>query len=731
MNNINTKNNYNFNEIIQKFSICDSLEQINNLNKEIFSSFFNFSSYELFLLSNSNNILHYSTDSFSKFDNLFLKKSVFDLIIHEFSDKDYFYLSKKALNSDLSNISNENGYLLDLLECDNSIFFRLKNKNKDFGFIAFIIDNEIKEENIDIILCIINLFSIFIHNFINELIVNDKSNKYEHNNEEFKLLFYLTSKLNAITDYKEATELIVEQISTFLYSKKTLFMEISISKNKYIGKIISSLEKNIDLQHYNIDISEKTMEAIIKHEVIIDNFIREFDSLGFKNFIIFPILIKEKPVALIFIDFDKKDKNIIFSPEKINVIRTILNQTVITLENIHLYSDMQDMVIERTLEIAESNEELKKQKYKLEVANKKLQSIISNIPDSIMVINENNKIINYNKAFEKLISIISGNENIPYLSGYKLSEINDFIISAKNKKIFDSLLLLLNNNELDFYETDFNIEDKFYYKILTAPVIVNDENETEIINKIIVFHDITKDKEIEKMKSDFMAVVSHELKTPVSAMMGFANLMEDGFVGDVTEGQLDYLSKIQTQGERLIRLINDLLDFSKLQSGHMPMYNQLLDASENVFEVIEMLRPLIEEKNMEITTQIEDNLSPIYIDPDKIKQILINLIGNAIKFTPENTGLIEVIVKSYNDSILFQIKDNGIGIIEKNQKRLFEKFYQADNTSTRKYGGTGLGLAIVKKLVELNNGKVWFESKENEGTCFSFTIPINKEKISN
>jgi signal transduction histidine kinase len=212
-------------------------------------------------------------------------------------------------------------------------------------------------------------------------------------------------------------------------------------------------------------------------------------------------------------------------------------------------------------------------------------------------------------------------------------------------------------------------------------------------------------------------------------MMGFSTLIEDGLAGETTPQQQEYLYKIQLQGERLIRLINDLLDFSKLEAGQMPLYLQLLDSEEVVNEIVETLRPLADEKNMGLISNVQQELPPIYVDPDKLKQILINLISNAIKFTPETTGLIEVKV-IYNEDkkeLLFSVKDNGIGIPDKDKPRLFDRFYQVDNTSTRKYGGTGLGLAIVKKLVELNNGQLWVESKTGLGSTFYFTVPIPQD----
>ncbi|MFN8671662.1 MAG: ATP-binding protein [Candidatus Sericytochromatia bacterium] len=710
------KDEYSLEEIIEKLSYCESIDSLNIINELIASKVLKFTSYDLFLLSNNESILYYSSNKNKPIDNIFLEKNVFETIIHEFSNSNHFYLIKDSQKN-----QNQKEYLIDLFGYDKSIFFKIKHRNKDIGFISFSIENELDEITINKLVQQLNIYAVYVQGFINEQFIIKKTKSYDHTNEEFKFLFHITNKLNSFNDYNKAIQYLLEQIAILLNSKNAFYLKIDLNNSS--AKILNSLSKKINDNSFKL--SEKIVTSLLKNELNVNDItnITNLKLLELKNPIVFPFLIKDFLTGVILIDvIDKEIKE-----ENLNLIKTILNQASITIENINLYNDMQDLVIERTLEISESNEELKRQKEKLELLAKRLQSIIRSIPDGILVLNENNKISNYNKAFERFLFNISEKAEIPYLSGYELPEIKNFIQDEESRKIFDSLIDLILNNEEYFYEVDFDINKKYYYKILCAPIKLLNEHEINKKDKVIVFHNVTKSKELEKMKSDFMAVVSHELKTPVSAMIGFSTLIEDEVVGEVTEGQIDYLHKIQVQGERLIRLINDLLDFSKLESGHMNMYNQILDSGENIYEVVEILRPLVEEKNMKIEVNIQEELPPLNLDPDKFKQILINLIGNAIKFTPENTGLIEVFSEQLDNYILFKVKDNGIGIPKENQKMLFEMFYQADNTSTRKYGGTGLGLAIVKKLLELMNGEIWVESTINIGSTFYFKIPFVNE----
>lgn len=712
-------------KILDGFIECTSIKELVDLLEKNCKDLIEYDFYDVFV-SFKNRIDCYSSSNDKKNESFVLKKNFFELVLNEFENEENFLLYNKDLED------SSKGYLLKLLSYNSAFFFKIKAKNEPIGFISFYSDNEVNVKNLEKLKNILKLFSIALCNFTNNTI-QEKNKYFEPTDNEFKFLFEISSNLNSINDYEEISQFTIEKIVEYNSVPNAYFISFDI--NKLDGKIVSSISNDkLYAKGSKVRLSDSFFNTVFKNKVFYYDYNanHDFECLDLKKALIFPIFIKEVPKFFVCIGNTDLKAVLKLSEEKINLLRIIINQVAVSLENIILYSEMQDLIIERTMELMESNDELKSKKDKLEKVNTRLQAIISGIPDGIVVFNENKKIINYNPAFEKIISIISSDKKI-YFSGYEMPEITSFIQDKNKKKIFNGLCesLEVNSNQ-DFFELDFNIEEKFYYKILSVQTYDTDktsDKNNNSINRILVFHDVTKEKEIDKMKSDFMAVVSHELKTPVSAMMGFSTLIEDGCVGDVTEEQQDYLQKIQIQGERLIRLINDLLDFSKLESGYMPMYKQLLDAGETVYEVIEMLRPLFEEKSMQIKENIEENIPPIFIDPDKLKQILINLIGNAIKFTPENTGLIEISVKylEKEKSILFCIKDNGIGIPENNLKSLFSKFYQADNTSTRKYGGTGLGLAIVKKLVELNKGSVWVESKVSEGSSFYFKVPIPEE----
>jgi signal transduction histidine kinase/GAF domain-containing protein len=678
--------------------------------------------------------------------------SDFEGLIATIENKQKFSINNLYLDSalptteKLTNILKKHSSTSMIIDEETFVAIPLIVRGKLAGILA--VDNYFKQKCIT--LDELNL----LHSIASQIDISiDNARLYEdmkHSALGFKQLFEVASSFNTILDYEQASKVIVEKIASSIAVSQGYLISFEIDN---YSQVIASVNDKPGILNTEVELSEPLKQSIVTKRPVIYNYLLQPKTkcLDLKYALVVPLYIKNKLTGLLCLGEDSIDEKRVFTEHDIKLVQTIANQAAITLENAQLYNKLEDMVVERTVELIDSNKALQKQKEKLEILSQRLQAIISSIPDGILVINKDNQILSSNPAFMKILNFVNSDIQIDSLIGLSLMKIINFI-SVKddvNRSNFGGLLeTIVEKDNLEPIEIDLVLENgtSHYYKVLTAPVKISTEanqanklskqkndfrsGNQEKMNQVIVFHDVTREKEIDKLKSDFIAVVSHELKTPVSAMMGFATLIEDGIAGDITEEQMEYLNKIQIQGERLIRLINDLLDFSKLEAGQMPLYLQLLDPDELVIEVVETLRPLADEKSMKIKYNIEKELPSIFVDPDKLKQILINLISNAIKFTPENTGVIDVNVSYLEKSreIILSVKDNGIGIPEKDKERLFERFYQVDNSSTRKYGGTGLGLAIVKKLVELNKGNVWVESQIGKGSTFYFTVAVPEEE---
>ncbi len=232
--------------------------------------------------------------------------------------------------------------------------------------------------------------------------------------------------------------------------------------------------------------------------------------------------------------------------------------------------------------------------------------------------------------------------------------------------------------------------------------------------------------EADRVKSKFLANMSHELRTPLNAILGYTELILDSIYGDVPEKIQEVLERLEKNGRHLLNLINDVLDFSKIEAGQLKLSLNDYSMKEVVQTVLASVEALAMEKNLDLKVTVPEDLAKGVGDEQRIVQVLLNLLGNAIKFTDEGEVGVEVTVP--NETFLVSVFDTGPGLSEADQRIIFEEFHQADGSSTRKKGGTGLGLAIAKRIVEMHGGRIWVESTLGKGSTFYFTLPIRVER---
>lgn len=233
--------------------------------------------------------------------------------------------------------------------------------------------------------------------------------------------------------------------------------------------------------------------------------------------------------------------------------------------------------------------------------------------------------------------------------------------------------------------------------------------------------------EANKSKDDFLANMSHELKTPLNSINVISSVMMKNKDSSLSDKQVQNLSIINHCGNDLLFLINDVLDLSKLEAGEITLDNTTFNLNKLMLDIKNMIKPQAKDKNIQFVFEYEENIQFIYSDKQRIKQIVKNLLSNSLKFVKE--GTIELIIKDLEDRFSITVKDNGIGIEKKKLENIFDRFKQADTSTTRKYGGTGLGLAICKELSTLLNGSIDVQSEINIGTTFTLTLPKNSNKM--
>jgi signal transduction histidine kinase len=254
-------------------------------------------------------------------------------------------------------------------------------------------------------------------------------------------------------------------------------------------------------------------------------------------------------------------------------------------------------------------------------------------------------------------------------------------------------------------------------------------------------------KELDRLKSNFLATVSHELRTPLTSIIGYSEMLVEGLAGDMSPEQREFVQTIRDKGEQLLQLIKGLLDLSKLESGTMSLRKSQTDIRGMLRDISQTFAPSARKKEVELVVDVENGLPLIWADAERLRQVFLNLTENAIKFTPPNGRVtlsaritaVEasrpddaggvVILSARRTAVEFRVADTGIGIPESERGRVFDAFYQVDSSSTREQGGTGLGLSIVRRLIDGHDGTVRIVDNVPKGTVFVVTIPVRRATI--
>lgn len=340
----------------------------------------------------------------------------------------------------------------------------------------------------------------------------------------------------------------------------------------------------------------------------------------------------------------------------------------------------------------------------------KVQAILTSMTDGVIAIDRKGNIIMINPAVEKLFNI-----------KYEKSVGKSLIEVVRNFDLERLLHEALNSESGITKELQLFVPDPKSFRISTAPLA----NETGIVGTVAIMRDVTAFREVERMKADFVANVSHELKTPLTSIKGFVETLLDGALEDEKTSRY-FLEIINDEADRLNRLINDLLSLSRIEAKQRELHKVKLNLEKLIGETVSILSPQAGDKALELKVVIADPLPEIEADEDMIGQLLINLVDNAVKYTQEG-GRVKITAEAEKEWLKVAVADTGIGIPRESIPRLFERFYRVDKARSRKAGGTGLGLAIVKHILELHHGKIEVDSIVGKGSIFTVYLPLEHQ----
>jgi PAS domain S-box-containing protein len=356
------------------------------------------------------------------------------------------------------------------------------------------------------------------------------------------------------------------------------------------------------------------------------------------------------------------------------------------------------------INILEDVEEARK---RAEEERNKTLAVITNFVDGLLVFDKEGKVSLINPQAENFCKVKE--KEVIGKSILELSQFPDFkpIAEAVGKEM------------KGIFRKEVPIRKDFILEATTVPIMRKEGK----IGTLMILHDVTREKMIERMKTEFVSISAHQLRTPLSAIKWTLKMFLDGDLGELTKEQREFLEKIYQSNERMINLINDLLNVTRIEEGRYLYRPVLADIVPICQSVIDSYKEEIEKKKLKFRFEKPKGLPKVRVDVEKISLAIQNLLENAIRYNREGGG-IEITLEEKEGKIKFSIRDTGIGIPKDQQHRVFTKFFRAPNAMRMETEGSGLGLFITKNIIEAHGGEIWFESEEGKGTTFYFTLPV-------
>jgi PAS domain S-box-containing protein len=439
-----------------------------------------------------------------------------------------------------------------------------------------------------------------------------------------------------------------------------------------------------------------------------------------QTLLILPLIARDEVIGAIELGALETER--IFSDWEINLGQSLVNQAATALENARLYEEQR--IAARNLErkVDARTVELNTALHTLLVESSKREAILEGVADGVMFADAEGEITVLNAAAERLLAVPRQRALGSSVEGF-VARLN-LPVEVWQEVPRRWAEMRSHPDASAWVEEQYEIGERIFNFRLT-PVV----REGEFLGTVTVVRDITKDVELNRAKNAFVSSVSHELRIPMTAIKGFTDLLLRRSTGPLNEKQANFIHIIQTNAERLTTLVNDLLDISRIETGRVELSLDRVNLNRIAGDVSAALYPTAHSKGQTLLNEVSVDLPPVRADAHRVNQVLTNLIGNAIAYTPDE-GTIRVLGRLLDGYVQIDVIDNGIGISLEEQTQIWERFYRGENPAVREQVGTGLGLAIVRSLVELHGGKIWVKSELGVGSTFSFTLPTAAPDIA-
>ncbi len=451
-------------------------------------------------------------------------------------------------------------------------------------------------------------------------------------------------------------------------------------------------------------------ESVLVHDLYQDlRWVRSDTGQDYRSAIAVPMQVGEEVIGVLMI-FQREANS--FGEEMLNLVRAIGGQVAVAINNAHLYELIRDQAERLGVMLRKEQEDASRS-----------QAILEAVADGVLVTGMDNRITFVNSSTERILSIqgskLLGSPLDAFGGLFGKSE-NTWMETIRRWSQHPS-----SHQSGDTYAEQLELENKRIALVHLAPVIL----QNDFLGTVSIFRDITREVEVDRLKSEFVATVSHELRTPMTAIKGYVDILTMGAAGALQENQLHFLEIVRNNIERLNILVNDLLDISRIEAGSVTLSPQPVNLREVAEDVIAEARrrSLQEDKHMVLSLDAPARMPSIMGDGERIRQVMGNLVDNAFNYTTGD-GTIRIRIHQQNGEVQVDVQDSGVGIVPEDQARIFERFFRGDHPLVLATPGTGLGLPIVRQLVEMHNGRIWMTSTgvPGEGSTFSFTLPINK-----